>query len=180
MARTKSGTCTTLPAKGGTAEAFSRAPTTSWSGCSLTRRRTTLDEEGLAALSQMEARTLIQELRERGVKPAPTGEQINFIEQLVRDLELTDEELKKQTGVDGIASIETTDQASRVIDELQRLRDERQPPSADQRRFIASLIEETGISKEEAAALVGLESLDQLTGGDRSRVPTSYPRLWAE
>jgi len=56
-------------------------------------------------------------------------------------------------------------QASTVIDELQRMHDERMPPSAKQRRFVDGLKEQLGLTDEEAAGLVGLGSLDELTGG---------------
>ncbi|MFW6206237.1 MAG: DNA topoisomerase, partial [Gemmatimonadota bacterium] len=119
----------------------------------------------LAGLSQQEARELIQRLQDAGVKPAPTEKQLDYIDQLVADLELDDDALEALTGVRDPGAIRTTEQASAVIDELKRTYDERKPPSAKQRRFIAGLMEEVGMSEEEAAALVGAGSLDELTGG---------------
>ncbi len=121
--------------------------------------------DALAGLSQLEARGLIQSLKDEGVRPSPTTKQIDYIEQLIRDLELTAEELKEHTGFAGVEALATSDQASAVIDDLQQLHDERRPPSAAQRRFIESLIDEADIPEQEAAALVGVQSLEELTGG---------------
>ena len=62
-------------------------------------------------------------------------------------------------------AIRTTTQASRILDELKEIYDDRRPPSAKQRRFIEGLLKETGTSEEEAAAWVGVDSLEELTGG---------------
>jgi DNA topoisomerase-1 len=119
----------------------------------------------IGELSEREARTLIQELKERGVRPTPTEKQLDYIARLIRDLELTDEDLNEHAGIRDVAAIDTADRASAVIDELQRLYDERKPASAAQRRFIASLMKEAGIEEKDAAGLVGVESLEELTGG---------------
>jgi DNA topoisomerase-1 len=123
------------------------------------------DPDRLGELSQAEARALMRRLRDAGVRPAPTAKQLDYIEGLIQDLELSDEELAAHVGFHDIEAIRTSERASAVIDELRRLHDERRPPSAAQRRFVASLIEEAGIPEGEAARLVGAESLDELTGG---------------
>ncbi|MFO7893679.1 MAG: type IA DNA topoisomerase [Longimicrobiales bacterium] len=123
------------------------------------------DAAALAELSQKEARALIDRLGEQGVKPTPTEKQMAYLESLVADLELGDDELDELTGVSSLDEIRTSEQASAAIDELRRLHDERRPASAKQRRFIEDLIEEAGIPEQEALALVDADSLDELTGG---------------
>lgn len=121
--------------------------------------------EDLAGLSYQEALDLTSRLREAGVDPAPSQAQMDYIESLLEDLELEDEETAEVLGEAGVDGIRTTSRASAVLDELKALYDERRPPSAKQRRFIEGLLEETGTSEAEAAALVGVDSLEDLTGG---------------
>lgn len=119
----------------------------------------------LTALSYQEARALTERLREADIQPIPSEAQLALVGRLLEELELEDEERLEVLGSEGVEGLATSTQASRVIDELQRLHDERQPPSAKQRRFIDSLREEVGLSEEEAAKLVGVDSLEDLTGG---------------
>jgi DNA topoisomerase IA len=122
-------------------------------------------EGDLAGLTYEEARSRITALRDRGVKPAPTEGQLEHLRGLLEDLALPVDELEELTGIRSPGEIRDSDQASAAIDELQRLREERRPPSAKQRRFIEDLMKDAGITAEEAAALVGAASLDELTGG---------------
>lgn len=124
-----------------------------------------VEVEAVAALSWAEAQEVMSGLREAGVVPAPTDRQRAYIERLLSDLDLDDEEAVAIVGAAGVEGIRTTTAASEVIDELQTLYDERRPPSAKQRRFIEGLIEKVGIPEPEAAALVDAGSLDDLTGG---------------
>ncbi|MEJ2541636.1 MAG: hypothetical protein P8188_17010, partial [Gemmatimonadota bacterium] len=119
----------------------------------------------LDALSYADAQDLIHRLREAEIQPVPSEAQLKLIRRLLEELELDDEERVGILGDGGVEGLETTTQASRVIDELQRLHDERQPPSPRQKRFIDSLMDDAGLSQEEAAELVGVGSLDDLTGG---------------
>ena len=136
--------------------------------------------DALGELSEQEARQLASELREAGVKPAPTEKQMGYLEQLVTDLELDDDELEEHTGVTTLDAIRTSEQASAAIDDLKRLYDERKPASAKQRKFIESLMEETGTSEAEAAEMVGVESLDELTGGSEGTASELIDRLQAK
>jgi hypothetical protein len=124
-----------------------------------------IDPETLPALSYQEAFELTRQLREAGVEPAPSTAQMDLIRRLLGDLGLSDEEQSEIVGPGGLEAVGTTPRASRIIDELQRLYDERRPPSPKQRRYIDGLMNETGTSEAEAAALVGVESLEDLTGG---------------
>jgi hypothetical protein len=124
-----------------------------------------VEVEGIAALSWAQAQEVMSALRESGVVPVPTDRQRAYIERLLSDLALEDEEIVALVGEGGVEGIRTTTAASEVIDELQALYDERRPPSAKQRRFIEGLIEKVGIAEAEAAAMVDAVSLDDLTGG---------------
>jgi len=117
------------------------------------------------ALTWTEAQELIARLREAGVQPAPTSAQMDYIRKLMADLDMEEGEAAAMGGAGSLDGLSTSDRASAVIDELQRLYDERLPPSAKQRRFIDGLREQVGISEEEAAALVGVAGLEELTGG---------------
>ena len=121
--------------------------------------------EDLSGLSYQEAQALIAAIRERGVKPAATEGQLDYMKELVGDLELSDDELEALTGVRSLDAIRNSEQASAAITELKRLYEERRPPSAKQRRFIEDLIKDAGMPAAEAAKLVGATSLDELTGG---------------
>jgi DNA topoisomerase-1 len=124
-----------------------------------------VEVDAIAALSWAEAQEVMAGLRESGVVPSPTDRQLAYIERLLSDLDLDDDEAVSLVGKGGAEAIRTTTAASEVIDELQALYDERRPPSAKQRRFIEGLIEKVGITEPEAAALVDAGSLDDLTGG---------------
>jgi DNA-binding MarR family transcriptional regulator len=124
-----------------------------------------IDGDRLTALSYEEARDLIARLRDAGVQPKPTEAQLEHARRLVGDLELDEDQLRELTGLSSLDQVETSAQASAAIEELQRVHNERMPPSARQRRFVDSLVQDAGLSDAEAAALVGLTSLDELTGG---------------
>jgi DNA topoisomerase I len=124
-----------------------------------------LTEDEINALSWTEAQARISELKQAGVRPAPTEKQRAYLERLVADLELGADELEEAIGVRDLDALADTVQASAAIDTLQRLFDERRPPSTKQRRFVADLVKDAGLSDAEAAALVGVSSLDELTGG---------------
>lgn len=118
-----------------------------------------------AELTGREARELITRLREAGVKPAPSAAQVKLIRQLVETLDMDEADAASLVDAPGLDALGTSERASSLIDELQRLRDEQLPPSPKQRRFIESLREQAGMSEQEAAALVELASLEELTGG---------------
>ncbi len=128
-------------------------------------------------LSYEEARELIGRLRDEGVRPAPTEGQMNYMRELVADLGLSEDELEELTGLRSPDDVENSVQASAALDELRRLFEERRPPSAKQRRFIDDLIKQLGISEADAAALVGLTSLDELTGGSEGTASALIDRL---
>lgn len=135
------------------------------------------DPDALADLTWNEAYELTNRLREEGVLPAPTSRQVAYIERLLADLELDDDDERAIVGAEGVEGLRTTAAASEVIDELQRIHDERRPPSAKQRRYVESLIEKSGLSESEALALVEVSSLDDLTGGREGTASALIDRL---
>jgi DNA topoisomerase I len=116
-------------------------------------------------LSEKDIREWIEQLREAGVHPAPSEAQRKYIESLIEDLEMSPDEAGALAGIPVPAEIETSAQASALIEELKTLADERRPPSKRQREFIASLLDESALSEAEAADLIGEADLDGLTGG---------------
>ena len=119
----------------------------------------------MMSLSYQEAAGLLAQLREAGVEPAPSAAQLELIDNLLNDLSLTGDEIHEIIPAGDPGMIRTNAAASRVIEDLNRLRDERKPPSARQRLYIDGLLEATAITGEDAAVLIGLSSIDQLTGG---------------
>jgi DNA topoisomerase-1 len=123
------------------------------------------DASRLESLSYEDAQELVHRLRECGVSPAATEAQMEHARRLVAELELDEGELHERTGLSSLDDIRDSAQASAAIEVLQRLYHERRPPSTRQRRFVQSLVKESGLSEAEAAALVGAGSLEELTGG---------------
>ncbi|UCC25654.1 MAG: type IA DNA topoisomerase [Gemmatimonadales bacterium] len=135
--------------------------------------------EDLEGLSYRDAQDLTARLRQAGVEPAPSPAQLDYVDTLLEDLALDEEELGDILGEGGIESIRTTSQASRILDVLSALYEERRPPSAKQRKFIEGLLKETGTSEAEAAELVGVPSLDELTGGSEGTASALIDELEA-
>lgn len=119
----------------------------------------------VTVLSYVEAAGLLTAMREAGIEPAPSEKQLEWISSLLADLAPTGEELETILPEGDIDKVRTTAIASRVIEDLERLHEERKPPSDKQRKFIGGLLESTATTAEEAAAMVGLDSLGALTGG---------------
>jgi DNA topoisomerase I len=119
----------------------------------------------VTALSHEQAAAQIAALREAGIEPAPTVEQLKWISKLIEELALTAEEMVPIIPEGNVDNVRTTAIASRVIEDLKRLHEERKPPSSKQRQFIDGLLKSTATTAEEAAAMVGLDSLGALTGG---------------
>jgi DNA topoisomerase-1 len=119
----------------------------------------------IEALSEREAREKIDALREAGVLPAPTSNQMGYLESLVEQLEMTPAEAAALIDLGDVSEIRTSAQASALIEELSVLRDERRPPSRKQLGLIARLRAEAGMSETEAAALIDEPDLEGLTGG---------------
>ena len=117
------------------------------------------------SLSYHEAAGLLAQLREAGVEPVPSSAQLDLIDNLLNDLSLTGDELYEIIPAGDLGKIRTSAAASRVIEDLNRLHDERKPPSARQRLYIDGLLEKTAITGEDAATLIGLSSIGHLTGG---------------
>lgn len=135
------------------------------------------DGAAVADLTWQAAQELIGRLRDSGVRPAPTAAQLKLIRKLMEELEMEEADLAALGGVATLDALDTSDRASTLIDELQRLHDEQRPPSVRQRRFIDSLLEQTAVSPEEAAALVGVGSLEELTGGREGTASALIDRL---
>ena len=119
----------------------------------------------LSKLTEAQARELERELREAGLEPVETERQRAYMEQLVTDLDLEENELEELIGVRSLDAISTSVEASEAINALKEAHKERTPPSQKQLRYIESLIEDADISEEEAAELADTGSLDELTGG---------------
>ncbi len=118
-----------------------------------------------ASLSWQEAQDFITKLRIAGVHPAPTEAQIKYIQRPLKELGLSVEEVANLPGRGSPEAMQTSEQAGALIEELQRLHDERRPPSARQNRLIESLLGQLGVSEQKATSMVGVSSLEKPTGG---------------
>jgi hypothetical protein len=101
----------------------------------------------------------------QGFSPRPPPAQLDYIRELAEELEMDEADAARWGGPPPSTRSGTSGRASTIIDELSALYDERMPPSAKQRRFIEGLVEQVGIPEAEAAALVGVASFEDLTGG---------------
>lgn len=129
--------------------------------------------------TEAEAREKIRELREAGVKPAPSVKQADYLESLLEQLGLTREEAAAELERELPAEIQSAEVMSAIIDELLRLLEERRPASPKQLRLAHRLMEELGLSPEEAASLVGETELEDLTGGREGTASALIDRLLA-
>ena len=134
----------------------------------------------LEGLSEEDALDWLGTFREAGIAPRPTERQWSYLKTLVEELELTAQEAGERVGLKDLDEIRTSAQASALIDELSRLRDERRPPSRKQKALIERLREEAGLSEKAAAALVDEPDLDGLTGGREGSASALIDRLLEE
>jgi DNA topoisomerase IA len=123
------------------------------------------DPLDLDTLAERDAKELIARLEAAGVKPAPSSRQVAYLHRLVEDLAMDEAEAASHGGASTLAELRTQAQVSQVIDELQRIFDERRPPSARQRRFVEDLAKQLELTEADATGLVGVASFDELTGG---------------
>lgn len=133
--------------------------------------------EDLEALSEHEAREYIQALRDAGVLPAPTTNQMGYLETLVEQLDMTTAEAAALIELGDLTDIRTSAQASALIEELSTLRDERRPPSRKQIGLIERLRAEAGLSETEVAALVDEPDMEGLTGGSEGTASALIDKL---
>jgi DNA topoisomerase I len=116
-------------------------------------------------LTEGEARQWVARLREAGVEPAPSTRQREYLEELVQELESMGPEDAARNDLTDLSEVRTSVQASTRIQELQVMRDARRRPTDPQRKRIDTLRAKAGLSDTDAAGLVGVPSLEALTGG---------------
>jgi hypothetical protein len=90
---------------------------------------------------------------------------MDYLERLLEDLRLAEDELEEALGAASLEELRTSEAVSQALDRLRQLADERKPPSAKQRRYVEDLAKELELEEGTAAALVGVTSFDELTGG---------------
>jgi hypothetical protein len=130
----------------------------------------------LESLTEEEARDWLDRLREAGVMPAPTVRQLEYLKSMVDELDFTSEEAAELIDLSHLDEVRTSSQASALIEELSTLRDERRPPSRKQLSLIERLRSDAGMSESDAAAIIGHDDLDGLTGaGKAARANSSTP-----
>jgi len=121
--------------------------------------------EDRSGMTYRDALELMDDLRTQGVEPVPSKKQIAYVESLIEQLRLSDEEVTEIVGEGGPSELRTADGASEIIERLKTRLDEERPPSRKQLRWIEDLLKETETTRDEAAEMVDSESFDDLTGG---------------
>ncbi len=129
------------------------------------------------SLSEQDARGWVERLRQAGVQPAPTETQMDYLRALMEELQLDPSEAAELVDLDDISRIRTSSQASSLIDDLRRLRDERRPPSRKQLALIERLRKDAGLTEAQTAELIDEPDLEGLTGGREGTASALIDRL---
>lgn len=119
----------------------------------------------VSKLTQQDALAMITGLRNLGVKPPPSAQQVGYIESMTEKLALSSAEVGALVGVADVAAMTTGDQASELISILKVKMDEERPPSPKQLGLVRSLANKLTLTEADAAGLVGATDFASLTGG---------------
>lgn len=121
--------------------------------------------DDVSTLTQQDALAMITELRNLGVKPPPSEQQLGYIESMTEKLGLSPAEVGALVGLDDVAAMTTSEQASELIGILKVKMDNERPPSPKQLGVIRSLAKKLDLKEADAAGLVDASDFDSLTGG---------------
>lgn len=119
----------------------------------------------LDALSEQEGRTLLADLRTRGINLLPSEKQLGYLQRMLENADLSLQQAVESANLMLAGEAPNRDEASALIDHLSTLQSEGLAPSAKQLHLIAKLADTAGLDEAGACALVGLTSYGELTGG---------------
>jgi len=121
--------------------------------------------EDVAKLTQEQALAMITELRGLGVQPPPTEAQLRYIRNVADKLQMDEAAAAGLVDAPSLEALESTAQASELVELLKVKLDEERPASPKQLGLIRSLVKKAGLEEAAAAAMVGAEDFGGLTGG---------------
>ena len=119
----------------------------------------------LDTLTEQEGRTLLADLRTRGINLLPSEKQLSYLKRMLETTDLTQAQAVESASLRLAAAAPNRDEASALIDHLSTLQSEGLAPSAKQLHLIAKLADKAGLDEAGVSALVGLASYSELTGG---------------
>ena len=125
----------------------------------------TEDIGDLDSLTEQEGRTLLADLRTRGINLLPSGKQLSYLKRMLESVDLTQEEAVESANLRIAGAELNRDEASALIDHLSTLQSEGLAPSAKQLHLIGKLADKAGLDEAGASALLGVASYAELTGG---------------
>ncbi|RKY16215.1 MAG: hypothetical protein DRQ55_18450, partial [Planctomycetota bacterium] len=124
------------------------------------------DEIGdLDAMTQDTGKTLLADLRERGIALLPSQNQQEFLEKLLESTGLSEAEAVEAADIRLAGSALNRAEASALIEHLKAAQAESRVPTAKQLRWIVDLAKKATLDEAGACALVGLAAYEELTGG---------------
>lgn len=125
-----------------------------------------IDEIGdLDDMVQETGKTLLADLRERGIALLPSRNQQEFLEKLLESTGLGLDEAVEAADLRLAGDLPNRAEASALIEHLKAAQAESRAPTAKQLRWIADLAKKAELSEAEACALVSLTAYDTLSGG---------------
>ena len=119
----------------------------------------------LDTLTEQEGRTLLADLRTRGINLLPSEKQLSYLKRMLESTDLSQAQAVESANLVLAGEALNRDEASALIDHLSTLQSEGLAPSAKQLHLIAKLADTAGLDEAGVSALVGLESYSELTGG---------------
>ncbi|NKB70037.1 MAG: hypothetical protein GKR89_23440 [Candidatus Latescibacteria bacterium] len=119
----------------------------------------------LDSLTEQAGRTLLADLRSRGINLLPSEKQLRYLERMLETMDLTLEQAVEGANLLLAGVAPNRDEASALIDHLSAQQSEGLAPSAKQLHLIGKLADAAGLDEAGVSALVGLTSYAEFTGG---------------
>jgi DNA topoisomerase I len=119
----------------------------------------------LETLTEQEGRTLLADLRTRGINLLPSEKQLSYLKRMLETTGLTQAQAVESASLRLAGAAPNRDEASALIDYLSTLQSEGLAPSAKQLHLITKLADKAGLDEAGVSALVGLASYSEFTGG---------------
>jgi hypothetical protein len=119
----------------------------------------------LDTLTEQQGRTLLADLRTRGINLLPSEKQLSYLKRMLETADLTQAQAVESANLRLAGAAPNRDEASALIDHLSTLQSEGLAPSAKQLHLITKLADQAGLDEAGVSALVGLASYSELTGG---------------
>jgi DNA topoisomerase-1 len=124
------------------------------------------DEIGdLDTMTQQTGKTLLADLRERGIDLLPSQNQQDFLDKLLESTGLSLAEAVEAADLRLAGDLPNRAEASALIEHLKAAQAESRVPTPKQRRWIVDLTKKAELDEGKACALVGVAAYNELSGG---------------